>query len=210
MATRGVEELYACGDMRLSPAKHIVSWKCIRSPNEFSRMIHGLRGVLLSKCFPGWGPQTSLLLRAWDSWESKICPLEYQCLSKTILMCENVWKVFIKDIKKLSRPQASFLQQSSFNPSLRLASLSVSCVPKMPTFPYVQQPPDRPWRSEAGQRPWGCSQTRAESLSHRFYGGQLGWANATPNPALPHSRDSSVRAMGTTVLGNHRWTTHPA
>lgn len=78
-------------------------------------------------------------------------------------MCENC-KVFIKDIKKLSRPQASFLQQSSFNPSLGLASLSVSCVPRMPTFPYVQQPPDRPWRSEEEQRLWGCSQTRAESL----------------------------------------------
>lgn len=53
MASGDVEELYTNGDLRLSPAKHIVSWKCIRSPDEFSRMIHGLRGMLLSKCFSG-------------------------------------------------------------------------------------------------------------------------------------------------------------
>lgn len=46
---------------------------------------------------------------------------------------------------------------NSFNPSLGLASISASCVPKMPTFPHDQQPPERSWRSETGQRSWGCS-----------------------------------------------------
>lgn len=135
-------------------------------------------------------------------------------LSKDYLTswCPDVRKLqdFIQD----SRPQASFLQESSFNPSLGLASLSASCVPKVPTFPCDQQPPDGPWRSEAGQRPWGCSQTAAESSPTVAMEDSLAGlilVSATPNPALPQGLQcqvDAVSAMETTVLGNHRWATH--
>lgn len=122
-------------------------------------MIHGLRGVFPSKCFAGWGPQTNMLLKAHGTagkvksaqWNTNACLVQRLSSFPT---CEN-YRGFIQVTGKLSWPQA-FLPSTehSCNPSLGLASLSASWIPKMSTFSYGQQPPGRPWRSEAGQRSW--------------------------------------------------------
>lgn len=138
-------------------------------------------------------------------------------------MCENCW-VLTNGSEKLSWPQACLPSpKHTYKTSLRLTKLSASWVPKMPTFSYGQQPPDRSWRSEAGKRSWGCSRIRAgsspmltveDSLAGLVSERHVVWLCWCLQPqSLLYHGDSSVRWMlsvpwESQSLGTKGWTTH--
>lgn len=162
MASRDLKELYTNGDERKagrSPAKHILSWKGVRSPSEFSRMIHGLRVVLPSKWFSGWAPETDLLPKAHGTagkaksaqWNISTSLSQRLVLLPDVCTLQGLYQWWCK-----AQLTSNLPSHSRANVQLGLPSLSALWIPKMPTFSYGRWLQDRSLWSEAGQRSW-CS-----------------------------------------------------
>ena len=115
------------------------------------------------------------------------------------------WDVKIARSLSITVKSSADLWPSFIHQTLRLTKLSASGIPKIPTFSYHEQPPDRSRRSEAGQSSWGCSYTRAgsspmltaeDSLAGFVSEPHVFWLCWCLQPqSLPYTRDSCFRRL---------------